>query len=184
VTDGGVSEGDIRVGDVCLDLSQGRPVQVVEALTQNAAEWSNNNGYDLLSNYANDRLESEPGDAVFECVYVGSIQSEPSKTYAFPESRLVRIEVEAGDEGRRVDERIAVDVLESLFDAALRSGSDETKSVLRNLAQDAFGRDMTSEARELAEVTRRMEQEAEDWVESQEDEIAEAAFEAHKEDHR
>jgi len=117
-------------------------------------------------------------------VYVGSIQSEPSKTYAFPTSRLVRIEVEAGDEGRRVDERIAVDVLESLFDAALRSGSDETKSTLRNLAQDAFGRDMTSEARELAEVNRRMEQEAEDWVDSQEDEIAEAAFEAHKEDHR
>ena len=184
MTDGGTDVDDIRVGDVCLDLSQGRPVQVVEALSQNAAEWSNNNGYDLLGNYANDRLESEPGDAVFECVYVGSIQSEPSKTYAFPESRLVRIEVEAGDEGRRVDERIAVDVLESLFDAALRSGSDETKSVLRNLAQDAFGRDMTSEARELAEVTRRMEQEAEDWVESQEDEIAEAAFEAHKEDHR
>ena len=184
MTDGGVSEGDIRVGDVCLDLSQGRPVQVVEALTQNAAEWSNNNGYDLLSNYANERLEAEPSDAVFECVYVGSIQSEPSKTYAFPTSRLVRIEVEAGDEGRRVDERIAVDVLESLFDAALRSGSDETKSTLRNLAQDAFGRDMTSEARELAEVTRRMEQEAEDWVDSQEDEIAEAAFEAHKEDHR
>ena len=184
MTDGGRDEGDIRVGDVCLDLSQGRPVQVVEALSQNAAEWSNNNGYDLLGNYANDRLEAEPEDAVFECVYVGSIQSEPSKTYAFPNSRLVRIEVEAGDDGKRVDERIAVDVLESLFDAALRSGSDETKSVLRNLAQDAFGRDMTSEARELAEVNLKMEREVEDWVDSQEDEMAEAAFEAHKEDHR
>mgnify|MGYP006271583899 CR=1 FL=1 len=184
MTDGGRDEADIRVGDVCLDLSQGRPVQVVEALTQNAAEWSNDNGYDLLGNYANERLESEPGDAVFECVYVGSIQSEPSKTYAFPESRLVRIEVEAGDGGRRVDERITVNVLESLFDAALRSGSDETKSVLRGLAQDAFGRDVTSEARELAEVNLKMEQKSEDWVDSQEDEIAEAAFEAHREEHR
>ena len=154
MTDGGRDEDDIRVGDVCLDLSQGRPVQVVEALSQNAAEWSNNNGYDLLGNYANDRLEAEPEDAVFECVYVGSIQSEPSKTYAFPGSRLVRIEVEAADDGKRVDERIAVGLLEDLFDAAYRSGSDGTLSVLEGLAQDAAGKELTNEARELAHVER------------------------------
>jgi len=55
---------EIQVGDVCLDLTQGRPVHVVEDLQQTAAEWSEANNYELCENYGNDRLEGPPVDRV------------------------------------------------------------------------------------------------------------------------
>ena len=143
---------EIQVGDVCLDLCQGRPVHVIEGTLRTAAEWSNDNGYDLVENYGNARLGTTPNDLVYEVVYCSDATSQPSKTYAMPESRLLRVETEAADEGRPVADRVALDVLEGLFDAAYRSGSDRTLSILEALAQDALGKDVTNEARELASV--------------------------------
>jgi hypothetical protein len=69
-----------------------------------------------------------------------------------PESRLLRVETEAADNGPPVHDRVARDVLEAMFDSAYRSAGDETVSVLEALAQDAVGKDVTAEARELASV--------------------------------
>lgn len=144
----------IQVGDVCLDLAQGRPVHVVADTGQSAREWSDANGYDLLDNYGNSRLDVGPADRVFDVVYCSDASSQPSKTYAFPESRLLRVETEAADDGRPVADRVRRDLLEALFDSAFRTGSDKTLAILEGLAQDAVGKDLTNEARELADVER------------------------------
>jgi hypothetical protein len=142
----------IQVGDVCLDLAQGRPVHVVEDLRQTAAEWSEANNYELCENYGNDRLGAADDDAVYEVVYCSNAKSEPSKTYAMPESRLLRVETEAADDGRPVAERAAREVLESLFAAAHHDDAPDTDA-LKTLAYSA-GVEMAlvDEAAELADV--------------------------------
>jgi hypothetical protein len=144
----------IQVGDVCLDLAQGRPVHVVEDCGQTAAEWSDANNYELTENYGNGRLGASDGDAVYEVVYCSSAKSEPSKTYAMPESRLLRIETEAADNGRPVADRVARNVLESLFAAAHHDDALDTQA-LKTLAYSAgIEMALVDEAAELADVER------------------------------
>ena len=151
---------EIQVGDVVLDLCQGRPMQVIGDPQQTAAEWSGDNGYDLLDNYGNSRLGADPNDRVFECVYVGSIKSEPSRDYTFPESRLARVEVESADDGRPVADRVRVETLEALFTMATsldgdwsiepESWSDAVAKLVTSAG--SIDDDLVDEARELAEV--------------------------------
>lgn len=143
---------DYRIGDPVMDAAQGRAMVVVAAPDQTVAEWSEANNYDLLENYANAKFDPSPDEPAVECVYVSDVRSEPSKTYTFPASRLRLIDVHHADDGRRLSERVALGVLEQLFDAAYSSGSDRTLSILEALAQDAVGKEMTTEARELADV--------------------------------
>jgi hypothetical protein len=151
---------DLHVGAVALDLAQGRPVHIVEDTGQTAREWSDTNDYELTDNYGNGRLGASDADRVFDVVYCSNAKSEPSKTYAMPESRLLRIETEAAtDDGRTVDERITVDLLEALFNAAYRSENDQALSTLTALADDAVGRDLTTEGCELASVEHTIPQE-------------------------
>jgi hypothetical protein len=140
---------DIQVGDVCLDLAQGRPVHVLAETGLDVETWSDRNGYDLLENYGNGRLQTQPDDAVFDLVYCSGAKSEPSKTYAFPESRLLRVETEKADDGRQVYDRAVVDVLDALFQAFDDRGIKET---LEFAAVDRFDDDLVDEAKELADV--------------------------------
>lgn len=57
---------EIRVGDVALDLTQGRPVHIVEDTEQTVAEWSGDNDYDLEANYGNSRLGTGPNERVYD----------------------------------------------------------------------------------------------------------------------
>lgn len=139
----------IGLGDVALDLAQGRPVHVVGVSDMTAAEWSDANNYDLAGNYANARFETSDDDRVFDCVYCSSAKSEPSKTYAFPESRLLRLETEAADDGRPVYQRVVVDVLTDVFFQA-----DATDALAERL-EGAYGSELIDEARELADVEHR-----------------------------
>lgn len=138
---------DIQLGDVCLDLAQGRPVMVVGTHDGDAAEWSDRNDYDLCGNYANARLGASPTDAVYDCVYCSSLKSEPGKDYAFPESRLVRVEHESAA-GERLQTRLARQALADLF-AAAHEGDVDT---LGGIASKAFDEDLAREALELAET--------------------------------
>lgn len=140
----------IHVGDVALDLAQGRPVHVVEDCGQTAAEWSEQNNYELTENYGNGRLGATDDDAVYEVVYCSNAKSEPSKTYAMPESRLLRIETEAADGGRPAADRVAVDVLEQLFDLAMNL--DENWAVEPDDFEDALCILTTNHSDRLAEV--------------------------------
>lgn len=138
---------DIQLGDVCLDLAQGRPVLVVGTHDGDAAEWSDKNDYDLCENYANSRLGAAPSDAVFDCVYCSSCKSEPSKDYAFPESRLLRIEHESATE-ERLQTRLARQALADLFAAA----NEDDVDTLGGIATAAFDETLARDALELAET--------------------------------
>ncbi|UHQ98354.1 hypothetical protein HYG81_20040 (plasmid) [Natrinema zhouii] len=148
-----MSEQSIKLGDVCLDLAQGQPVHVVTDTGQTVAEWSEANNYNLLDNYGNSRFDATNDDRVFDVVYCSSLKSRPSKTYAYPESRLGRIESEAADAGRQVADRVVVTVLEELFERAAKD-DDGAVTVLERYATDVGYADEAAEARELAEVDR------------------------------
>lgn len=138
---------NIQLGDVCLDLVQGRPVQVIGVHDGDAADWSDRNNYDLCENYGNSRLGAAPSDAVFDCVYCSSAKSEPSKDYAFPESRLLRIEHESAA-GERLQTRLIRQALADLFAAA----NDDDVDTLGGIATKAFGEALARDALELAET--------------------------------
>lgn len=139
---------DIRLGDVALDLCQGRPVLIVGTFDYDAAEWSARNDYDLVAdNYGNQRLGATPSDAVFEAVYCSSAKSEPSRSYTFPESRLLRIEHEAATD-ERLQTRLARQVLADLFAAA----NAEDVDTLGGIATAAFDESLARDALELAET--------------------------------
>ncbi|MFC6763557.1 hypothetical protein [Natrinema soli] len=146
-------EHSIKPGDVCLDLAQGRPVHVVTDTGQTVAEWSEENNYNLLDNYGNSRFGAAGDDRVFDVVYCSNLKSKPSKTYAYPESRLGRIESEAADVGRQVANRVVVAVLEELFERAAKD-DDGAVTVLERYATDVEYADEAAEARELAEIDR------------------------------
>ncbi|ELY62605.1 hypothetical protein [Natronococcus jeotgali] len=148
-----MSEQSIKLGDVCLDLAQGRPVHVVTDTGQTVAEWSEANNYNLLDNYRNSRFGAAEDDRVFDVVYCSSLKSRPSKTYAYPEPRLGRIESEAVDAGRQVADRVVVAVLEELFERAA-TDDDGAVTVLERYATDVGYTDEAAEARELAEIDR------------------------------
>lgn len=148
-----MTDAEIKIGDVCLDLAQGRPVHVVEDTQQTAAEWSGDNDYDLEANYGNSRFDTGPNDRVFDVVYCSNIKSEPSKTYAMPESRLARVETEKGDDGRPVADRIRVEFLADLIGAWQEFQDVKHCPGPRELAGHAGMSDgAISEARELADV--------------------------------
>lgn len=149
---------DIQVGDVCLDLCQGRAVHVLEDTGLTAEEWSERESYSLVDNYGNSRMGSTPDDRVYNVVYCNNLKSRPSKPYAFPSSRLGRVETEAADDGRPVADRVRSQVLESLFTAAQDINFDavgfgSSDAPVRRLAAEAgFPEDVIDEARELADV--------------------------------
>jgi len=144
----------LQVGDVALDTVQGRPVHVVEDTGLTAREWSELNDYDLLANYGNSRCGAEPTDHVYETVYCSDASSRPSKTYAMPASRLLRVETEAGDDGRPVADRVRRALLEDLFAEAHKLGNGDLTAALNAIATEAADEDLVSEARELADVER------------------------------
>ena len=139
---------DIQLGDVVIDLAQGRPMQVIEAYDERAAAFSEGKSFDLLEVYGNERLGVTADDRVYECVYCSSIKSEPSRSYAFPESRIARVDVNAADGGPRLSDRIARQVLADLFAAANESDVD----TLGGIATKAFDETLARDALELAET--------------------------------
>lgn len=144
-----------KIGDPVCDLAQGRAMVVLEAPEQTVSGWSDENGYDLMENYANEKLNIAADEYVVECVYVSNIQSEPSRTYTFPVSRVVLIDAHHADDGRRIADRVVVDVLERLFGAAIDSDIGATVADVNALAHEAgVGDDVRSLAEELAKADR------------------------------
>ena len=138
-----------QIGDPVVDLGRGRPMVVLDAPSQTVAEWSDANNYDLEGNYTNGKFTPDADEAVVECVYTGSIQSEPSKTYTFPVSRVALVDAHHADDGARIRARIVESVAESLFVAAIENGAEgslpspaDVKALLATagLDADAVGR--------------------------------------------
>lgn len=148
---GGAPPGrEYKIGDPVMDAAQGRPMIVVDVPDRTVAKWSGDNGYDLLSNYANSKFDPEPDEPVVECVYVSDVQSEPSKTYTFPISRVKLIDVHHADDGRRIYDRVALEVIERLFVQAL--DDDRGGATLETMALRAGFDHLVDEAIELVDV--------------------------------
>lgn len=142
-----------KIGDPVVDLAQGRPMVVLEAPDETVQEWSDANNYDLTDNYANGKLGARPDGHVVRCAYVSDIRSEPSKDYTFPASRVALIDAHHADTGRRLFDRVAVEVLASVFDSMRRYESFEDHdrdAVARHIG--IVTQDVVDEARELADV--------------------------------
>jgi hypothetical protein len=112
-----------------------------------AGTWSEQEGYDLMANYANSRFDTRPTDAVYEAVYCSSLKSEPSRSYTFPESRLLRIEHEAATD-ERLQTRLTRQMLADLFAAA----APEDVDTLGGIATAAFDEGLARDGLELAET--------------------------------
>jgi hypothetical protein len=140
---------DYHIGDPVVDCAQGRPMVVLDVPDHTVASWSDANGYDLLSNYANSKFDPAPDEAVVECVYVSDVRSEPSKTYTFPVSRVRLIDVHHADDGRRVYERAVRGFLAALFVFA----ASEDVASLHHYAQHVAGDSLADEALEFAQAS-------------------------------
>ena len=145
-----------RTGDPVMDAAQGRPMVVLDAPDQTAAEWSEANNYDLTGNYANSKFDAVDDEFVVRCAYVSDVRSEPSKDYTFPVSRVRLIDAHHADDGMRVADRVAVDLLEQLFGAALdrRGGDSEQTSVAALAVEAGIDEEIWSLAEELAKADR------------------------------
>ncbi|MFC5970036.1 hypothetical protein ACFPYI_01710 [Halomarina salina] len=148
----------IEPGDVVLDLAQGRPMQVIERAADSVEEWVDANDYDLLGNYGNARLGASVDDAVYTCVYVSNLKSEPSNRYDFPAARLGRVEVEAAHpDGERIQEVIRRQLLTTMYEIALKadaaeSGRPDSFVQALNFCIDGVFGDVRDDAREIAEA--------------------------------
>jgi len=138
---------DFQVGDPVVDLATGRTMLVVDRVADRTDEHSEREGFDFLENTGNERLRTSPADPVFECVYVTSVSSTPSKSYDFPSSRLGRPQYENVDGVRRVNELVAIDLLERLFDA-----SDDVPRLAAEASAAGVAEETIDVARELASV--------------------------------
>lgn len=151
-----------HIGDPVVDLAQARPMVVLDAPEQSVAEWSGDNGYDLTENYANAKLGVAPDECVVRCAYLSDLRSEPSKDYTFPESRVALLDAHHADDGRRIYDRVAVDVLTRVFLGAwyIRNGLNADDTV-EAAAEEAGFEGLLSEARELADVELRFDGDSE-----------------------
>lgn len=138
----------LQVGDVALDLTQGRAVHVLADTGLTAAAWSEANDYDPVGNYGNSRLGADPDDRVYDVVYCSSLKPEPSKTYAMPASRLGRVETEAADDGAPVADRVRRGLLADLFAEAHHLGNGDLTEALSALATAVCDDALVERARE------------------------------------
>jgi len=144
-----------QTGDPVMDATQGRPMVVLAAREETVAEWSDANGYDLMDNYGNKKFDPTPDEFVVECVYVSDLRSEPSKSYTFPTSRVRLIDAHHADDGRRVGDRVIVDLLESLFGAAIDfEHTPDVDAVSTLIAEAGVGDELQEVASELAKASR------------------------------
>jgi len=141
-----------KTGDPVVDLAQGRPMVVLDAPAETVREWSDRENYDLTDNYANAKLGARDDEAVVRCAYISDIRSEPSKDYTFPTSRVALIDAHHADDGRRLYDRVAVEILENLMVGAEMDNGDISKGDIAQLATYTVSQSVNSEASELADL--------------------------------
>ena len=147
----------LKVGDPVMDAAQGRPMVVLDVPDMTAEQWSEVNDYDLGGNYGNSKFMRSDDEPVVEAVYVSDVRSEPSKSYTFPRGRLRLIDAHNADDGRRIADRITMDVLASIFIAAFEDDIqgleiDDADPILRLVHRAVGPTDLVGEAYELAQA--------------------------------
>ena len=154
-----VSDDAISTGDIVVDLSSGKALQVIGKSVQTVGEHPQ-----TRSDATAEMFDAAPDETVFECVFLpdGEKVSPPTKTYAYPESRLLRYPVEkatAFSGGIQMWLRSAF--IDELAEGVVDDLSFDTQfqEELRELLADVYSPDLAATFEELVEAKRR---EAED----------------------
>ncbi len=143
-------DAEIGVGDVVVDLSRGVSLQVTGVATKRAGEHP-----EVRSDPTADLFDTDDEELVFNCVFLpdgdGSIAPPPSKTYAYPASRLLRYPVEEATPKERLQREWLTNVLEELAVEANELGAQHRIS-LREVVTNAFGPEVAGLLDEFVEA--------------------------------
>ena len=142
-------DAEIGIGDVVVDLSRGASLQVTSVATKRAGEHPN-----VRSDRTADMFGVADDELVFDCVFLpdgDDAVSPPSKTYAYPASRLLRYPVEQATSNERLQREWLTNVLEDLAVEA-NDLSTNHRICLREVVSEAFGSDVAGLLEEFAEA--------------------------------
>jgi len=143
-------ESNIGIGDVVVDLARGKSLQVVSVATQTAGEHKQ-----VRSDPTAEMFGTDADDLVFNCVFLPNQDdgiSPPSKTYAYPESRLLRYPVEDATPNERLQREWLSNVLEQLAVVVTKFDDDRQRQGVFRAVDEAFGEDVVETLEEFAEA--------------------------------
>jgi hypothetical protein len=155
-----MTDADIKVGDVCVDLVKRGKVQIVGKVADTVEEHQQTESYDIADYKAHPLLDVADDEPVFKAVY---LPDEPtvsfSGTYDFPRSRLARLTVEEAKEDiDRPQNGMAVQILFQLFQTAAGGSMASSQEALLDVAShSALPEDVVETAAELAQVDQQFE---------------------------
>lgn len=162
---------EIRPGDVVIDQVKQRPLYVRRKVANTAFEYFDNQDFDLTTYNAHPFLPITPDDTIFECVFLPTtVEGLPSEqgdgnTYDYPAGRLARVPVEwLYDSGTHRFENMQNAAVAALIGTAANADLPDdlqdapAATVVRAVAEVAFGSDAAKDASERAGV---------DWTEDE-----------------
>jgi len=142
-------DAEIGVGDVVVDLTRGAPLQVTSVATKRAGEHPN-----VRSDRTADMFSVDDDELVFNCVFLPDSDdpiSPPSRTYAYPTSRLLRYPVEEATANARLQREWLTNLLEELSVEASKLGGRHHRC-FQDLIAEAFSSEVAEITREFAEA--------------------------------
>jgi len=155
-----MTDADIKVGDVCVDLVERGKVQIVAKVADSVEEHQQQESYDIQSYKAHPLLDVSDDEPVFKAVYLPENPTVSfSGTYDFPRSRLARLPVEeANGELERPQNGMAVQILFALITAGKEfDGGSHCPGPLELARHAGLPEDVVETAAELAQVEQQFE---------------------------
>lgn len=137
-------------GDVVLDMTNHRPMQVTGYSQKSASEvdvvWDSNVNQEFYG--------LDPGARLVELVSVptGSHYYIPEGVRTYPEARLGRVLTEPATRERRVQSKVVRSVLSHLVGDLRRRGGENTAEALLKLIEENLSRDFRQEVDEFSRV--------------------------------
>ena len=148
------AEGEVCTGAIVVDLASGKALQVVGKSAKTVDEHRQ-----TRSDATAEMFDAEPDEAVYQCVFLpdGEKVSPPTKTYAYPESRLLRYPVEnatkhAGGIQLWLRSAFIDELAEGVVDDL--SFNRQFREELRALLADVYSPDLAETFEELVEAHR------------------------------
>jgi hypothetical protein len=153
------AEGAICTGAIVVDLASGKGLQVVGKSAKTVDEHRQ-----TRSDAMAEMFGADPDEAVYQCVFLpdGEKLTPTTKTYAYPESRLLRYPVEnATEHAGGIQMWLRSAFIGELAEGVVDDLSFDTQfqEELRELLADVYSPDLAATFEELVEAKRR---EAED----------------------
>jgi len=146
------AEGEIGTGAIVVDLASGKGLQVVGKSAKTVGEHGH-----TRSDATAEMFDAEPDEAVYQCVFLpdGEKVSPPTKTYAYPESRLLRYPVEnATEHAGGIQLWLRSAFIDELAEGVSRGVGPELECQLRQLLADVYSADLAETFEELVEAHR------------------------------